>query len=86
MSIKVEKTHFLTIDGKQVLVSSLPDSIKDQVKVFDELRQDLMDQTYKLNVYQLATEQKKLQLEQLLKEYIESEQKDKESEKSISET
>jgi hypothetical protein len=83
MSIEVEKTHFLTVGDKNITVSQLPDQIKDQVKVFDEIRQDVMNKSYELSVYQLAAEQKKNQLEQLLGQYLKAQE---ENEKKQNET
>lgn len=70
MELQVEKTYTLSVDKQTIAVSQLPDKVKEQVKLFDQLRQDTLEQSYKLNVYQLATEQKRLQLEQLVMEHL----------------
>lgn len=80
MSIEVEKTDFLTVNEKTIPVSQLPDQIREQVRIFDAIRQDLMDSTYKTNVYQLAAEHKKHQLEQLMQRYMEADEERKNSE------
>lgn len=76
MGLEIEKTHYFTLeDGTNLPVSKLPDNIKEQVRLYDEIRDSLLKKSFEAQVYQLAGEQKKLQLMQLLREYIASQEK-----------
>ena len=71
MGLEIEKTHYFTLeDGTNIPVAKLPDNIKEQVKIYDEIRDNLVKKSFEAQVYQLAGEQKKLQLMKLLQEHI----------------
>jgi len=79
VAFDVEKTHYFTLaDGSNILVSKLPDAIKDQVKIFDEIREHIVAKSFEAQVYQLAGEQKKIQLQKMLENYIEAQKTEEE--------
>lgn len=73
MAFEIEKTHYFTLDdGTNIPVSQLPESIKDQVKIFDEIRDNIVQKSFEAQVYQLAGEQKKVQLQKMLQNYVDA--------------
>lgn len=73
MAFDIEKTHYFTLaDGSNITVSQLPDAIKDQVKIFDEIRENIVEKSFEAQVYQLAGEQKRAQLQKMLENYMEA--------------
>lgn len=71
MGLEIEKTEYFTLeDGTHIPVSKLPDNIKEQVKIYDEIRDNLVKKSFEAQVYQLAGEQKKLQLMKLLQQHF----------------
>lgn len=83
MSIEVEKTHYFTLsDGNNIMVSQLPQTIQDQVKIFDEIRFNLVQHSFETQVYQLAAEQKKAQLQKMLENYSEADKMAKSANKA----
>jgi len=75
MALELEKTHYFTLeDGTNILVSHLPDSIKEQVKIYDEIRENFLQKSFEAQVYNLASEQKRLQLKKMLENYLTSEE------------
>ena len=71
MAIEVEKTHYFTLDdGTTLPVARLPEQVKEQVKIFDEIRANYVNKTFEANVYQLALEKKQEQLQKVLKNLV----------------
>lgn len=65
--LKVSKTlYWKTAAGDVVELDDLPGSIRQQIEIFDAMREDLTDIKYQEQVYSLALSAKKQQIDQIL--------------------
>lgn len=50
----VEKTSKITVDGKDILIDSLPKELRDRFALWDRMREDMEDAQYRYNVLLIA--------------------------------
>lgn len=65
----IEKTQFVTIDNKQLLVNFLPSEIRAEIETLDAYRQELNDLMFEVEKSQILTQVKNAQVQEMLKEW-----------------
>lgn len=68
--VNIEKTEFIEKkNGEKVHISMLPDKIKEQIKIYDQIRQDLLEIEFKKDVYNQARLARQSKISRMVEEY-----------------
>src|SRR5690554_5728779 len=79
----IENTVVFSFDQKNYVVSNMPENIKEQIKILDEIRKDLAVCSYEQHKLMMALEYKKNQVYNMIQQ---EEAKNKEAENAKKET
>ena len=65
-SLTIEKTQILQHNDKQILISTLPESIRFEIETWDRYRQDRLNCAYELEKIELALKLKSMMITNMM--------------------